>query len=78
MASAAMIQRRKRGQQWMQKRNPVGNGTQVELTRTFSQGQLVYTAPITIEGQDMHVQIDTGSSDLVSGGRWSVCMLSSI
>lgn len=50
----------------MQRRDPVRNGTQVQLSRTFSQGQLVYTAPITIQNQNMHVEVDTGSSDLVS------------
>jgi len=60
------MQRRLKSRLDLQKRDPVQNGTQIQLKRTFSEGQLVYTAPITIEGQTMNVQIDTGSSDLVS------------
>lgn len=48
----------------LHKRDPVVNGTQIQLKRTFSEGQLVYTAPISIEDQAMEVQVDTGSSDL--------------
>lgn len=35
----------------------------MQLKRTLNLGQLAYTAPITIEGQELNVQIDTGSSD---------------
>lgn len=49
-----------------QKRDAIQNGTQLQLSRAFSAGQLIYTAPITIEGQTLNVQVDTGSSDLVS------------
>ncbi|MCO5600715.1 hypothetical protein L7F22_054830 [Adiantum nelumboides] len=64
-----MLRRRRLGGQGtMQRRDPVRNGTQVQLSRTFSQGQLVYTAPITIQNQNMHVEVDTGSSDLGKQG----------
>ncbi|UZJ54949.1 hypothetical protein CBS101457_004269 [Exobasidium rhododendri] len=55
------VQKRSSG---LQRRDPVANGTQIQLTRTFDEGQLVYTAPISIEGQALNVQVDTGSSDL--------------
>lgn len=61
-----MLRTRVKGPTGLQRRGPVANGTVVQLKRTFSEGQLVYTAPISIEGQNMQVQIDTGSSNLVS------------
>lgn len=50
----------------LQKRAPVRSGSQIQLTRGFNAGQLVYTAPVTVEGQTMQVQVDTSTSDLVS------------
>ncbi|PWN36773.1 acid protease [Meira miltonrushii] len=41
----------------------VAKSTVVQLKRTFLQGQLTYTAPITVEGQTLNVQVDTGSAD---------------
>lgn len=41
----------------------VGKGSVVQLKRTFLQSQLTYTAPVTVEGQTLNVQVDTGTSD---------------
>lgn len=62
--SSVMQQRRRCSQ--MQRRAAVQNGTQIQLNRAFSAGQLIYTTPVSIENQTLNVQVDTGSSDLVS------------
>lgn len=44
----------------------LGNGTRIVLTQGDSAGQLIYTMPLMVGSQELPVQVDTGSSDLVS------------